>query len=242
MAYGEGELMRITAPAGLVAKARYSDKSSAIPNNTIDAGETAVFLFKAANKGKGIAFSAELHVDSSSKHIRFKSRYELGDIAPGKSKEVRVPVRASVDLPDGKTDFTFKITEKRCYDARPQVVRVPTCHIDHPKLSISSYEINDGVSGLAKGNANGVPENGETIELAVFVTNREEGDAFGVTLTLQDIVGGIELVQKEAILDKVGRGMISRGKLAFHIPRTFSGKDIPFKLNVSDMRVETPRP
>jgi hypothetical protein len=150
---------------------------------------------------------------------------------------VKVPVKGELDLLDGKANFTFRVTEKRNYDAKPVILRVATNHIDRPKLAIVSYEINDGKTGMANGNGNGIPENGETIEMIAFIVNSGAGDAKDARLTFESINDGITVVQKEASLGTIAPRQTVKGTLVFEVPRTFSGQTIKTKLAVSDVRL-----
>ena len=232
----QSKLHRTTEPARLAAKVQFSDTDSFAPNDSVDAGETSRIEVKITNNGSGTGFAAKLFIESDNKDIHYQKEYELGDIQPEGTREVQVPVRADINLPDGKADFTFKVTEKRNFDAKPVILRVATRHMDRPQLVIVSHEINDGKTGMAIGNENGVPENGETVELTAFVANTGIGDAHGVRLMLQEMNAGIQIEQKEAYLGAIAPNQTSKGKVVFSIPRTFSGQGIACTLGVTDAR------
>ncbi|MCG2720464.1 MAG: caspase family protein [Thermodesulfovibrionales bacterium] len=234
---GQRKLFSNTTPAELAAKVLFSDMDSVSPNNAIDAGETSFITVTINNQGTGMGFAAKLMIDTDSSHVQIQKEYDLSDIPPGGSKEVKVPVKGALDLPDGKATFTFRVSEKRNYDAKPVSLRVATNRIDRPKLSIASYEINDGKTGLANGNGNGIPENGETIEMIAFITNSGTGDAKGARLTLEGINDGITVIQKESALGTIAPHQTVKGTLVFEVPRTFSGQAISTKLAVSDVRL-----
>lgn len=228
---------RLALPANLIATVKYLDKDSLMPIESIYAGEESIISVTVTNQGKGEGFATKLLVEADSKNLKFQKEYELGDIQLGGSKEVQVPVKADLDLPDGKVNFIFKVTEKRNYDAKPVVMRVATNHIDRPKLAIASYEINDGRTGMANGNGNGIPENGETVEVTAFINNTGAGDAKGVKLILQEINSGIEIEQREVSIGSIAPNQKAKGKIVFTIPRTYAGKGITCKLAVSDIRL-----
>jgi hypothetical protein len=224
-------------PSDLILSISFSDSNGFQPNEVLDAGESAEAIIVITNKGKGAGYETHVELYSDNEHIKYEKKVIVGDIQPGEAKEIKVPFKADLNLQDGKANFTFKVTEKRGYDSKPVVLRVATNHIERPKLAITSHEINDGRTGMANGNGNGVPENGETIELTAFITNSGTGDAQGVKLNLQEINPGIEIVQNEAAIGTIAPGQTAKGKIVFAIPRTYAGKGIDCKLAVSDMRL-----
>ncbi|MFH1675360.1 MAG: hypothetical protein ABIF87_18310, partial [Pseudomonadota bacterium] len=65
------EIEKRTLAANLMVKPRYSDKSSLLPNNTIDAGEQSTITATVTNEGKGTAFDVKLHTNCDYKNIEF---------------------------------------------------------------------------------------------------------------------------------------------------------------------------
>ncbi|MBI5787961.1 MAG: DUF2155 domain-containing protein, partial [Candidatus Schekmanbacteria bacterium] len=63
------ERKRREAPASLVTSLQFSDTSSCIPNNTLDAGEEGLLKVSVKNDGKGIGFEALINLSSSQKLI-----------------------------------------------------------------------------------------------------------------------------------------------------------------------------
>ena len=57
------EIEKNTAPADLIASLKYSDKTSIIPNNTIDAAEQSTITATITNSGKGTAFDVKLNTE-----------------------------------------------------------------------------------------------------------------------------------------------------------------------------------
>ena len=240
----KGELEKKTMPAGLIATVRYSDKASLLPNNTLDAGEASAILVSVTNKGKGAAFDVKLDTESNYKHIGFPRTLSLGDIQPGKSKDVEIKVKAGLDLADGTVPFRIVCKEKRGYDSGKYVLNVPAAAMEKPDITIVRYKINDGNTGFAKGNGNGIPENGETVELIPFIKNMGVGDAIRVKLSVESINSGINTTQKTVTIPRIKPGKTATGNLAFFIPRTYQGGDIKLILQASDVRgaAETRKP
>ena len=69
----------------------------------------------------------------------------------------------------------MQCTEKRGFDSEKIKLNIPIAHLEKPDIVIVDYKINDGNTGLAGGNGNGIPENGEIVELTAFVKNNGIG-------------------------------------------------------------------
>ena len=130
----------------------------------------------------------------------------------------------------------FNLKEKRGYDAKKVALYVQTAKLERPQLEIVSTEINDGDTGLAKGNGNGIIESGETIELTAFIKNSGAGKAIGVNLNGSDITSGIPWVRNSILVGTIPQGEIVKAKVAFTIPRNFDTKEIAASLKATDSR------
>ena len=235
--YAESAKLSQTAAASLNIGVKFSDANSIIPNNAIDAAEQSTITTTITNSGKGTAFDVRLHTKSDYDHISFPKTISVGDIKPGESKDIKINIKADLDLNAGTVPFLINCTEKRGYDARKINLKVPATRLERSKIVVASYRINDGSTGLARGNGNGIPENGETIEITAFVKNEGIGDALGIVLALEDAAPGIEVVQRECLVGTISPGQSTKAKLAFRIPRTFSGKELSCRLSASDIRL-----
>jgi len=152
-------------PSDLALNVRFSDTSGFLPNNSIDAGENAEMLVTIKNTGKGTGYGTNLEITSDNPKIMIDKSITVGDIQSNETKEIKIPLKAGLDIGDGKAAFQFNLKEKRGYDAKKAAMYVQTARLERPALEIVSTEINDGDTGLAKGNGNGIIESGETIEL-----------------------------------------------------------------------------
>ncbi|MBM4137492.1 MAG: hypothetical protein FJ241_11785, partial [Nitrospira sp.] len=225
-----------TLPSDLSLAIRFSDTSSFFPNNSLDAGEDAEMIVTIKNMGKGTGYGSNLEVTSDNPKISFDKDIKVGDIQPNETKEIKVNLKAGLDIDDGKASFQLNLKEKRGYDAKKVAVNVPTAKLEKPQLEIVSTEINDGDTGLAKGNGNGIPESGETIELTAFIKNQGVGKAIGVNLNGENITSGIQWVRDSILVGTIPPNEIAKAKIAFTIPRNFEAKEISTNLKASDMR------
>ena len=230
--------MRKTLPAILTAALNYSDDASIIPNKTIDSGEETVITVKITNHGKGTAFDVNLKNESDNTNIEFPSSVSLGDIPPGESKDAEVKVKANLDIEDGTIPFKITCTEKRGYNCKTYKLNVQSAKYEKPELIITGYKINDSNTGLADGNGNGIPENGETIEIIPLLKNNGIGKAINVDLFITSINSDIKIKNRSVNISEIPPGQTVTGNLAFSIPTTFADNTIDLNIKATDVREE----
>lgn len=228
--------VKLEKPALEIVTAEYNDKTSSMPNNRLDADEEAEMILTIKNNGKGKAESAKLEITTDNSRISFDRYIDLGNITPGTVKKVRVNLKASLGISDGKSAIKFNLKEARGYDARLVTVNVPTAKLDSPVLEIVGYEINDGDTGLAKGNGNGIAESDETVELIIFVENKGTGKAVGVNLSGDNATSGLQWVQSSTSVGTIPPGEKVKAQVAFTIPRSFDASKISTTLKAIDSR------
>nr|VFJ44168.1 MAG: Caspase domain-containing protein [Candidatus Kentron sp. DK] len=225
------------APAKLTVETNFSDKSGIFPNQAIDAKETAEITFSVENNGQGKAFDTTLDISTEGgTPIEILGDRAVGNIPPGGKKAVRLQIRGGLDLQDGAAKVHIRAKEKRGYDSAETVLSIPTNAIRQPGIAIAGYEINDGNTGLARGNGNKTPENGETIALVVDMENSGEGEAVDVELAIATMSDGIDVKKGAVTLPRIRPGQTLPATLLFSIPRAYAGKAINLKLTASDAR------
>jgi len=224
------------APSNLNISLSFSDSKGCLPNNTIDAAEESTINVTLTNSGKGTAFEVKLNTKCDFASVGFDKVIDIGDIQPGESQTLKIKLYGRLELKDGAAPFLIQCTEKRGFDSEKIKLNIPTAHLEQPDIVIVDYKINDGKTGLASGNGNGIPENGETIELTAFVKNNGAGRAIKVDLCIASINSGLDVTRKQTEIVQILPGQTINGKLAFTIPRTYSGGDIRVELKASDVR------
>ena len=225
-----------TLPADLLASLKFVDKDSIIPNNMIDAGESCTIIVNVENKGKGTAFNVNIETQTNFQNIQVESPILLGDIQPGKSKETVIPIKGGVDLKDGPASIFVIAKEKRGYNSKKIRINVSAVSLSKPDIVISGYRLNDSNQGLAQGNGNGIPENGETIELITFIKNTGVGDSIETEIKIVSIDSQIKVDKPSAKIDRIAPGQTITARLAFTIPSTYTGKDFKIDLAAKDVR------
>ncbi len=223
-------------PSAITLSPIFSDDKSFSPNSIIDAGEEAEIGITIANDGKGAGYGTTLKITTDNPKVTHDMDTSLGHIGPGETREVKVKIKAALDLQDGTIPFQITCTEKRGYDCKKYTLNVQSAKLEKPELLITDYKINDSNTGLANGNGNGIPENGETVEIIPLVKNNGVGNAVNVNLTIASINSSIEVKNRSVTIPQIAPGQIASGNLAFYIPPTFADKAIDLRLIATDTR------
>lgn len=234
--YDAADHRRTAPPANLLTETAFSDAGALIPNNILDAGERNGRLqITVNNKGQGPGFGVQLHLSTDHPGVQLAEQtWTLGNIGPNGKKTVVAPIKTSLQATDGVANILVEAKEIRGYDARKRVHRIPVARLRPPALAITKVEVNDRTLG----NGNGIVENGETIELKMFIHNGGTGDAFSTRLELADINQGIDVQVKSEDLGTIRPSETVQGILRFHVPRTFAASALECKLRVSELRVD----
>lgn len=221
---------------GLVARASFVDRDGVRPNRILDAGERAELIITVENQGRGLAYDVVPVISGEGKGFIIGERGSLGTIPAQGRKEVRVPILGELHLGNGQGSLIIEVKEKRGYDAKKVKLSFQTARLERPNLVVKSVRVNDGTEGVASGNANGIIENGETVELHVFVENTGVGDAYGVKLSLIEATpSGVEVVQGEGDIGHIGVKETGRGKVVIRIPRPIDVATIQAKFRVEEV-------
>lgn len=217
---------KVSLPPSLTLDAKFSEENSIIRNNSIDGGESSIIKILIENKGQGIAFGVGVYNEIEYENIIIPTALEVEDIKPGLTKTLNIPISANLNIVDGTAAVKIYVKEKRGYDAIPVQLQIPVRHLDKPALSITSFTLNDGTSGMASGNGNGIVENGETVEVIAFVKNTGVGASLNTVVNLNSVSPGAEIRQGKARLGTIEPTETRQAKVVLAIPRTYSGSDL----------------
>jgi hypothetical protein len=211
-------------PSGLVSgDVKYDDSHSLLPNSRIDAGEKAELVITVDNHGPGTAYHVAVTASSDKRSVVINGGQNLGDIPPGQKREARLSIVADLDLTDGNVTLGIDAHEQRGYDAHRVNVIIPTAGLKPPDLSIER-------------SGNSQPANGETFEFVTLVRNSGAGPAVGVVLSASGLPAGIEPTLLTTRIGAIQPGQTQQGKLAFAIPRNWSGKSVYVEVKAIDGR------
>ena len=234
--YKEADDRSKALPADLLTEIAFSDAGDFIPNNILDAGErNGKLQITVNNKGQGPGFSVQLYLSTDHPGVQLAEQTRtLGNIEPNGKKTVVVPITTSLQATDGFASIHVETKEMRGYDARKLVHRIPVSRLQPFSLAITKVEVNDRTIG----NGNGIVENGETIELNVFIHNGGTSDALDTRLELAGINPGLDVQVEAAPLGTIRPNQTVQGKLRFHVPRTFAGSALKCNLRVHELRFD----
>ena len=232
--YNEANRLRQTPPADLITTVAFSDADALVPNDVLDAGESGKLHITVNNQGQGPGFDVRLHLSADHPGVQLASNTKaLGTIQPNRKTTASVPITASLDATAGVANILVETKEKRGYDAQKLQHRLPVRRLQPAQLQITQVQLND----QKQGNGNGVPENGETIELNVFVRNTGTGDALNTRLELVNAQRGLEVPVRSVNLGTIRANRTATGVLQVGIPRTFAGSALAYELRLSGPRL-----
>ncbi|HNZ32522.1 MAG TPA: caspase family protein [Smithellaceae bacterium] len=213
--------------------------TGALQGGVLEGEQAGEILLTIRNSGKGNAFGVKLVVTGTYPMVTIPSLIAVGDIPPGASRKVAVPVAARLNAQSGKMSLSFKAKEQFGKDSITLKLQpdITIRQIDKPQLEVISVTCND-TGSLATGNGNGILENGETIEVIAKVKNNGEGPSKGVVLRFGELPDGITPVVTSVQLGNISAGGIKEGALAFQIPKLYRApkETLPFQVSVSDVR------
>lgn len=213
----------------------FSDQNSFLPNNILDAGERAIIRLKITNRGKGIAFDTVAHTETNFQGITLSPKVPIGDIEPGKTKEMILKIRADRGIISGTMALKIICSENRGYGAA-MTLNIPVCHLKSPKLVMRDYRINDEENEQCHGNGNGRPESGETIELVMRLENVGEGTANNPVLSVKTETPNISILSNRLSSHRLRPAQTLTSRILVAISRNFTGNKIIIQVKGSDER------
>jgi hypothetical protein len=221
-------------PSDLETAVAFDDAASLLPNGRLDAGEHARLRFTIRNQGAGPAFAARLRLGTTANAVAIPGEIEVGDIAPGGTKEIDIPIGAGLDVETAAQQLRVETLEKRGYGGRVVVVQLATERLKRPTLEIADIRLEDR-GGRALGDGDGRASNGETLEAVILVRNGGPGDAVGAVLTISS-VPGVEVVDSSLKVGAIPVNAVKEVRTALRIPITFNGPDVGLTLHLMETR------
>jgi hypothetical protein len=113
----------------------FSDENQ---NKIIDADESNTITLKLVNEGKGIAqgvvFKASVRYPVNG--MEFTPQITVGDLNPGQTYDIKIPVKSGLSLNSGLAAFRFEATELRGFDAFPLEMTIATRRFEEPRVQV----------------------------------------------------------------------------------------------------------
>ena len=250
--------VKLEAPY-LQVQARFDDAKTGA-NGMLDSGEEANIIFKISNTGEGYAFGVRLKISADNKYVSIPEEFYVGSIPPETTKEVLLPVSASMEAKNGIANITIETKELNGFDAQTVRFNLTVHQIEPPALKIAELkdikiidqtppipktatkEVKKKLEKLIfiKGNGNGIIENGEVVQLIIPVQNIGKGDAYGVQMA-KEYPNGIKITGEEKI-GNIKPNETKEIKLVLSVPRRIGkeNKTIDVKLSLKDIRGAIP--
>ncbi|MBT7094413.1 MAG: hypothetical protein HN936_14290 [Bacteroidetes bacterium] len=213
-------------PPDIVVEISFVDYSD---NQILDAEETAFVNINIKNIGKGRA--SELYVDITPNKINgltFNSGQIIGNIGPGKSKDVKIFITAEHFVNSQQVDLLFDFSESNDFPPDQHSLSFEVREFIAPELNlVSGMEIDDASN-------NGMVEAGELVSITGAVQNIGQGSAKDVKVQIDlgnnVYFGGESSAEFE--LEAIDPGMVK--EFTFEVYTNKKAIDIPIYVNISE--------
>ena len=153
-------------------------------NGVLDAAESGSLHLRIANDGLGPArVSVRLTPLGPVEDLLFIRYWTVGELLPGQSRSVEIPLKAGLDVADGQGEVRVEVVDETNRGSLPFTLRFPTRALDAPEFRIVLRDYDDG--GFFRGNRpDGRVSAGEMIQVTANIQNMG-GTAEGVLATVQ---------------------------------------------------------
>jgi len=222
-------------PCNLDLQASFDDSAGFLPNRKLDAGEQAHIIAEIVNRGAetGPALGVILRVNSENENVVVRNTWDVGDLSPGEKKVISVPVVAGLEIPANTLQLHLTAEERRGYGAPPVQLEIQGAELEHPDLAITDIVLNDRI-GRAKGDGDGAPANGETVEVTLRIENHGPGDAVGLRFDLLNPV--FEVQDPPSEVSRIPAGQSREAVTLLKIPPAYTNDEITLRIAASDIR------
>ncbi|MBM4167308.1 MAG: hypothetical protein FJ218_10385 [Ignavibacteria bacterium] len=144
-------------------------------NKFLDGTEKGNLSIKLTNSGQGSAYNLSVKLTPEKiEGITFPSEMLIGDVAPNETKEISIPLSASLDVGTKDVSLTLTFTEANGFPPPPSKITFSTKAFEPPKLQITDVGIQDA-------NGNGKIEAGELVTVTARLQNTGTGKAEDLT-------------------------------------------------------------
>lgn len=221
-------------------------------NGVLDGGEKAKLIVSISNTGDGTAFGTNLKITKNKDIVNLQEEFLVGNIAPNSTREVEIPISASIKSKNDTVSITIEAQEKRGFDSQPIKFSLPIREVKLPQLTLGDekeisiidtprVEIRKKFKEFTaiKGNGNGIIENGEIVYLRIPVKNNGEGPALDVHPNIF-LPENLELIDMDKTLGDIDVGEEKDLNIILKIPRKIEGNEgiVNLLLSLIDKREE----
>lgn len=171
-------------------------------------------------------------------NVSFPAAKEIGNISPGKSVKVDIPITGGDNLASGTAAFTISFAEANGFEPEAKTIQIQTVKLDPPDIQLAEFGLDDTEGELSFGNGNGIVEPGESIVLNLALLNDGNGATKGTKITFESGDQNIFFIDNT----QFSKGNIQPGaktniKTAFSINRRYKGNEVlPITMKITDER------
>jgi len=197
----------------------------------LENGETALISVPVVNQGAGPAYGVVIEAATPPPFVHLESpRAEVGDIAPGASASGIFVVRVDRSYPEDELVLPLAARDVRASVAPVESgIPVPYARLA-PRMDFT-YHARDGGTAASRGDADGVIEQGELIELELSLTNSGSAAASNLAATLGSDKSGVVVDRGTATVGTLAPGATSGiVQLTFMIQRSATAGSLPLTL------------
>ena len=175
-----GEAPSLPASIALVEK-RFEEPSG---NRALDAGEEGALVLELRNDGLGPGkVVVRLTPLSGMEYLTFQRNVEVGELAKRENREVRIPVRAELDVEDGRREVRVEVVEEYNRASVPFSFSFDTRGLFAPEFRVIVRDYDDG-RFFAGNKPDGLIQAGEMVKVVANVQN-VGGEADSVVIEVQ---------------------------------------------------------
>ncbi len=193
-------------PPNLYADLDFRDDNQ---NGILEAKENSELIIKLTNKGEGNAQGVHIEVTSDQMDNQLTiGSADIHTLKANKSKEIKIPIKAGLNIQTAKHKLKIKVTEFYGYDMDPAYLYFNTFKYQEPKIVFSGLEIKDdgiGTSPLVK---DGLIQAGEMVKIKIIIQNVGQGIAENVLYNVRTSDKNIYLDNNTGNLKKMYPGEI----------------------------------
>ncbi|MBP5286720.1 MAG: caspase family protein [Elusimicrobiales bacterium] len=225
-----------------VGNVSYSDSTNS--NVLMADGEGNISFTVSNTAAGGTAYNLKAIVSAKDSNgnavqgISFENTNEIGNIAPGKSVNVNIPIKTGENLAGGTAAFTITFSEANGFEPDSKTIKIQTVRTDPPDVQLAEFGLDDTEGELSFGNGNGIVEPGESIVLNLTLLNNGDGITKDTKITFESGDSEIHFIDNT----QFSKGNIQPGgkvslNTAFSISRRYKGSNtLPIKMKITDER------
>ncbi|ADO74236.1 MXAN_5808 family serine peptidase [Stigmatella aurantiaca] len=203
-------------------------------DQAIKAGEELEMVLTAENKGTEPLKRVRAWTESDNAFLD-RREFILGAINPGEKKTWKVKVRLPKDLTSRRDDVTVKFFDDQ--GALPKTLVSELGFVELPRPSFSfNWQVLDACQTC---NGDGVAQRGESVTLALDVTNTGTGPALDSFAQIKNAGDPNVFIEKGRFkLGALAPGETKSARFQFEVKKPYKGDTFPLKLAIIDEPLE----